>query len=469
MDMIPDALKQAAQRLLAWDGTRRIGASDVLAWVRKGVPCFAFGGDSVNLESHVFANRAWPNQDYRVDIGMQKAMGFEVSVEHWERSYRVRSFESDIGQTMSEGEADVGEVFESIQRVVSEALGGKEVFIALLAKEGQPWNWGETSTPYYSAKKNRVLAGVAPPGVFEVEMIDRDTEKKVRRPAVDLCLHAGVVAPNRPEPIVAIAKGMQLLLTHSFNLDIRSLEIASAVHQCGGLLFPSMALGEIPASAFGTVSLFASVSTVLEGLKPYRTGRGAWPVTLYRTDAWTGGTTEFATLGATTLFEQLTGYYEVDVYLNDRAHMWTLGPPTTTTGISGDVPVTTIKSTTEMISALSKRTKLWTRKMTKARMDQLSARPTDRYPYLEAKSNSVLSPACFPLAVGPTQHAKRAAEFLGEAGFRCELLTIDVEPGALDAMVKRGDNLLTYEYAWVVRDVALAWADRNRMTVGVMT
>jgi hypothetical protein len=370
---------------------------------------------------------------------------------------------------MSEGEVDVGEVFEAIGRVASEVLGGKrEVFVALIAKEGQPWKLGDKSTPYYSAKKNRMLAGRPPIGLLQVEATDSATDKRVMRPGVDMCLHAGVVAPTRPEPIVAVAKGMQLLLTHSFNLDIRSLEVAQAVRQCGGLLFPSMALGEIPASTFGTVSLFAFVSTVLEGLRPYRAGRGVWPVTLYRTDAWTGGTSEFATLGAMTLFEQLSGYYEVDVYLNDRAHMWTLGPPTTTTGISGDVPVTVIRSTSEMISALSKRTKLWTRKMTKTRMSQLSDRPTDRYPYLEAKSNSVLAPACFPLAVCPTQHAKRATEFLAAAGFACEILTIDVDPSALDA-IKRGDDLLTYEYAWVVRDVALEWADRNRMTVGVMT
>jgi len=466
MDLTP--LKQVAQRLLAWEGAQRIGASDVLAWVRNGVPCFAFWGDSVKLESHVFANRTWNNQDYRVDIGLQRAMGFEVSVQHWDRSYRIRSFESDIGQTMSNGTSDVGEVFEAIQRVVSEVLG-TDAAITIIAKEGQPWNWGEKSTPYYSAKKNRELSGVAPEGVLDIEVVDRDTEKKVRRPAVDLCLHAGVVAPTAREPIVAVAKGMQLLLTHSFNLEIRSLETAGSVRQCGGLLFPSMALGEIPASTFGTVSLFASVSTVLEGLKPYRTGRGAWPVTLYRTDAWTGGTKAFVTLGATTLFEQLAGYYEVDVYINDRSHMWTLGPPIASTGVSSDHPVTLVKSSNEMIAAMSKRTKLWTRKMTKARMEQLSGRPTDRYPYLEAKSNSVLAPACFPLAVCPTQHADKTAQFLSAAGFRCELLTIDVEPKALDAITTRGDDLLTYEYAWVVRDVALDWAERNRMTVGVLT
>jgi len=258
---------------------------------------------------------------------------------------------------------------------------------------------------------------------------------------------------------------MDLIATHCLSLDrAEIMGAAKAIRACGGLLFPSIAVGEIPATPFGPLCLVLRFGIVLEGLSPYKKRRGAWPIVVYKSDAWTGGVSSFIKGGAIVLFEQLTGAWEASPYLNDHgvvsAHEWVLGPPISETGYMGEM-VPLIKNTLALADAIGMRAKLWKRDITPERMQALGDRPKDRYPYLEAKSAAVVSLDSAPVALCPAFLARDAEAFLSTAGWRGDLLQVPTPPEWGEVLAGRHIEMrdeINYQYGWMLHDLIVAWA-----------
>jgi hypothetical protein len=460
-------LTAVADALLRWRGTSMLGAKDVLVWtkapMRVGV---AFRGDALRLERAALLrglrNRRSRRDEYRgeLDLALQDALGV------------------DVGQTMSEDdEVHISEVMDGVGRVVGRALeaqvglatGSIRVDATLMPEQGSPWVLGQRVTPYYSAARGKMLATKAPDWGIEVEI--RDHGKKL---GADFCKLSPVIEPGRDPHVVGDVRGEGFVVTHSFDMEMRgkargeAMTVASRVKDCGGLLFPSLAVGMVPATIFGLVVLAADVATVLPSMRPYKK-RGAWPVVVYSTDTWTTTTSEVVTHGSVALFEELTGNRTFGIY--GEHHFWTLGPPVSEGGgLGAPESFKLVASTRELATAIARRRKKWPMDLTAPQMAALQERyatTEDYYPYLEAKVNGVVQLGCFPLALAPEWQAEDTAQFLRVAGFRGALAPVhvarDVERLLRDERTPWDDRKAAeWHYAWAARDVLAAWAERGR-------
>lgn len=452
-----DGLQQLAGRLQASRIPGLLGASDVLAWEISGRPVLTFQGDALRMERAmglIGGGANYRNHHSDLDIDLQRVCGLEAG-----HDKSGRSIESTVGQTMSEPDAHVTEMLEGLERAAGAALGLKNeqaVIVTVAPEEAEPWTPGQDKTPYYSAKKKKTLQGAEPAGYKRLGTYEKDDlpdgwEK--RAPDwIDPCSVAPTVALAQG-PIAAKVgdKGDVFLVTHSLQVGTRTTtENADAVKACGGLLYPSLALGIIPANRFGLLTLFGRAHLALGAVKPFKS-RGRYPVVLYSSDAWTGTTRTFQRAGFE-LFDELTCRKQIGYGEN---HFWVLGPEVAQgAGPGAERPVTIIGSTSRLASAMRRRAKMWPRTATQQNLD----RPFE-YPYIEAKSAGVVGWACFPLAICADYETKICKAWLRRAGFGGTLISIpDQDQDKLKALNK---DLTLWNYSWLLRDRALGWADSH--------
>lgn len=424
-------LTALADRLLTWRGVAEMGAKDVLVWVaRPDHIHVAFRGSALSLQSHALQKEI-RNFQYSLDLGLQKSLGMSAEVS----GSGPRFFPAV--QTMSEGGSFINEVLEAVESLAKEFLGGEpvEVQATLMPEEGIPWSPHATPTEWYSAKKRKSFVTKEPSWVGKVK--DREGHEQW---GADFC-HLAAHSEPTTRMIVMSLGDTDVMLTHCVPLE-RVGEKSAAIRQCGGLLFPSLACSLIPATNFGPLVLVADPMLALAGLRPYKK-RGAWPITLYALDAWTETTSGFLGEGAAELFDELTGNTFMTNWIYKRS-MWVLGPP------FEEYKSARIESTKALLSRLKTRSRKFSRDLDKEGFDRLHEQD-ERYPYLEAKANTIVEPSCFHLAVCPVAHEKAALKWLRESGFKLKLIILTDEPN----VAGRDPN---WDYAWRVRDVVLAYA-----------
>lgn len=469
MHDLPEAVMRAADGLYKWRGIEEMGGKDVLAWVMSdGTYGFAVQGPALRIE-RCFGEQGWPINNHQgySDVALQKALGLDA---HLERGHGWVGVEGGIGQTMSEGRVSIDEAEPAITSVLSHVLDDHSVHFTLMPTEGAPWNVGDTCTPYYSAKKRKMLCGKPPGGTISVEVDasfrSGEMERRENVPGIDFCTIADRIDETEGGIVGTTTGDDTFLLTHSFNLDPKynvgsPKEAAAAIVRCGGMLYPSLALSDVPASNFGTCCLVARLPVALRMLKPYKArSRGAWPVTIYHTDAWTETTRNFVSNASATLFEQLTGLWEPF----SNGHMMMLGPMSR--DYAGPANAKIISSVSQLRSTLKKKRNRWKRSMTVAQIEAASDMSDLRYPYLEVKVNGILGiPNTFPIAVCPTYLKSRTQEFLKAIGFNGRLLTIPIA-GEFKDILRQDKSVSIYEtaraqwdYAWMVRDAVVGWQE----------
>jgi hypothetical protein len=388
-------------------------------------------------------------------------------------------------------------VLEGVEQVVTDVLGGDDIIervdATVMPDVGAPWSPKNDPTPWYSAKKKRLFVTKRPEWLIEVELEKgshlAEQYHQTKMLGANVCLIAPKIGkcgteivgriPQRRHSVGGFSEhweGCQcpkcsnvfdFLVTHSFELGHRrhtqdAEAAARTIRECGGLVYPSLAVSPAPATQFGSTVLVVAVRTILVGLKPYR-GRGAWPVVVYGTDTWTTTTGEVMTLGSIQLYEELTGNRDFGIY--SHPHLWTLGAPISSGGpFSDDDKMGRVISGTKQLAAtLRKRAKLWPRGMTEEEMqvakEQRSA-TAEYYPISEAKINGVLPLTCCPLALAPKDRAAASQTFLHAAGFKGTMIALEV-PKALLKGIEEGKDAATWEYAWLVRDAVLEYAEQK--------
>jgi len=467
-----EEMQRLADGLLRWRGTSELGAKDVAVWFKgpKHVG-IAFVGPALSLQRNALREGAFNNRYYMLDIDLQRSVGLAGA------SRAGYGREVPDMQTMDEPDPYRASVLEGVEQVTKDALGGEDVIdrvdATVMPDVGAPWAPKNDPTPWYSAKKRRLFVTKRPEWLIEVEL-EKGTHlaeqyRQTKMLGANVCLLAPKVERCGDEIVGRLPerRHFDFLVTHSFELGHRrhtkdAEAAARTIRECGGLVYPSLAVSPAPATQFGSTVLVVGVKTVLAGLKPYR-GRGAWPVVVYGTDTWTTTTGEVMTLGSIQLYEELTGNRDFGIYAHP--HLWTLGAPISSGGPFGDDEKMgrVLNGTKQLGATLIKRAKLWPRDMTEEEMqaakEQRSA-TAEYYPIAEAKVNGVLPLTCCPLAVAPKDRAAASQAFLYAAGFKGTMIAVDV-PAALLKGIEEGKDSATWRYAWMVRDVVLEYAEQK--------
>jgi hypothetical protein len=291
------------------------------------------------------------------------------------------------------------------------------------------------------------------------------TGKDVKELGANFCDLMPTIEPSAERPaMLKFDNGPEFFLTHTFELEGRGLtamQKAKFARDCGGFLFPSLALGHLPAVGFGNIVLAFDPTIALYGMKPYKARQGRWPVVTYTTDTWTEIMSDFLGSASRTLFEQLTGNWRVPVY-QDGLHMYILGPKVDPE--KGPIAAKIVRSTKQLKSTLKRRYRAWPRG---AIFEEIVAGFEDtttpeRYPYLETKANGVVSAQGIVACCAPKYLAKRAATYLRrvEAVHDVPVIPIGTDKEGMEAYV----SAVRMDYAWAVHDALADFAETRGRT-----
>lgn len=457
-------MERIADGLLVWL-QRVYGATyfkDVLAWQDGNFHCFAGYGSPAKLQRAIQLQA----RNYRsaLDLGIARALGIQMSQD---RSGYVSP------QFFSSGEsASFQEIVEGVEGAIREVLGEEQmVRFTVIPEPGQPF--ADQPTRYYSAKRKKFLISKMPAGVVPVSFRDRSSDQMVVRPGINFCLIAPPVPASQhgTNPVMEFRDGSTSIVAHSLAVNDRdmpaSLATAQLVGQCGGMLFPSLSVGPIPATNFGPVVLIADPRIVLDGLKPYRKRSGEWPAVVYSTDTWTLRTRDFIGETSSILYDQMVGRWEITYYT--ALHLWILGPPIEQEG--GPAGGRRIDSVTAMASAIKRRMKPWMKVSNKQQFVDLNKRfaaQESYYSYLEAKVNAIMPMDRFVVAVVPDWLAGSAGQWLATAGYRGPVVPLAV-PGSQDAYNEASrldsDERSFRQFQWALQVGSVAVQTMKRMPV----
>jgi hypothetical protein len=495
----PEALADVARRLLAWArvvfprGTVR----DVFAWVRPARegfgarPAFAFHGPALRLEASLGMREdhlVW-NRHHRLDITVCHALGIPQRTPHGPHGSTPspRFFDdSDLG---------VYSLLSSLESAIEDApsLGldpdTDTVDATVLPEPGYPWEG--PGTRFFSAARGRWIEATRPPWETRPLLVrDPGGTEDILRPVADWCMLAPRAEPVHPghgeiregghsrDGLIgwALADRTPVLVTHTFEIgDAQSgappwRETAREIVRCGGLLFPSLAVGQIPAANFGPAVLVADPILVLRDLKPYRRrGRGMPATALFSTDAWTSNTRQVVLSLAAWLHDQLTGRTDADSFLGNT-HLEILGPELEPQG--GPEDARRIVNTRGMLAEVKARHRFWAPGLSLEAFREKAAAVAEaeyadrtlrtlalRYAYLEAKARTIVPMGAFLACYVPRVEARSFRAFLKAAGFKGAVHLVDLDeaetrvyfPGPRrERLPDVEQDWIRYRYAWKI-------------------
>lgn len=324
--------------------------------------------------------------------------------------------------------------------------------MTFVAEPGYPW----PTEQYYSARSGRWLRPTRP----EWLLPDRIVNTSVDSYGVDLCR---LFKPEHGHELDAVLgrygrkPSDVFMVTHAMGANVSPqawAERTRGVERCGGLLFPSLAVGPIPATNFGPCVLIADVGVVVNSLKPFRSRGVSSLVHVFDTDAWSGRTADFLSDAAVSAFEQLHGHADY-VYIFDT-NVWSLGPPRE--AFVGPEVADRLDRAAQLKRELATRFRLWRRDLEPEeieRMQDTIALTKARYGYLEAKVAGVLPIRAFPVAVAPRGRSGEFERFLDATGFEGDFLEVEL-PDELWQLMQMEGSTRTWadlQYGWHILDV----------------
>ena len=454
-------VKTAAEELLAFTQNFTRGTFvDVVAWVTDNTERYsrvkfalighalkvaqAFGYDTVEMESHVSGQ--W--LDYQV-----------------ERAFKIKTSRMSGGEPLFGYDKTVS-LSDMLDRLGGQVLGMAhehpftETNVTLIIEPGYPWptDW------YYSAKKRAFIEPEQPGWLMAVSPVPTGAtfDSSQERRGVNPCL---VFPPDDTKtdpagPVFGVFKdGTKIMVAHSMSLMTEAEEgfhkhaetAAQSVRACGGLLFPSLSVGPIPATNFGPIVLVANLELVLAALKPYKE-RGRNPAWVYDMDVWTVGTAELMREVAVRLFEEFHGHED---WIYGR-NIWALGPPADPGSAPGREFSEPLKTTSQLHRAIRRRMKFWTQDMTPEEFTAMSEKCSGTecsYAYCEAKAREVVPLSSFPYLITPYSLEDDAARFAEAVGFKGEIVS---ERHEIDDIAELDSNLhpeYLYDWAWKVSEI----------------
>lgn len=374
------------------------------------------------------------------------------------------------------------DLFERLANTVSAtdqaAAAGLEESPFITAIPVPGWPWPTAGDVFYSVKRKKLMPASKPEWLIRVPG-DSNTAR-AETWGIDFCRLLG----DRPfdglvdglgDAIVARFPGEDVIVTHAMGGALSKSEAlgpaaagwdggkwrenGKSVRRCGGMLFPSLAVGPVPATNFGPCILVARVGLALGGIKPFRP-RGPVKTWIFDTDAWTGRLGDFVSGWAISAFEQMHGHS--DYLYNIDNHVWPLGAPASPMALGGPGDPSSIDTARKLSTELKRRFRVWKRDLTPEqvlKVQEKVALTNARYAYLEAKSNGVVPMSAFPVAVCPASYERPFRAFLDASGWDGELLALDVPEEILLTMTDDDwFDRQTKGKSWDERNAIQTWA-----------
>jgi hypothetical protein len=335
-----------------------------------------------------------------------------------------------------------------------------EVSMRLIIEPGYPWPENDVDgLVYWSAKKNKTIMADRPAWLINVP---EEGDDRVIRLGVNPCAVFPAEPQAREWPLWGRSGKQDLIVSHSMTLLAAPSAVPtlgpqfhkqadtaiSNIRACGGLLFPSLAVGAIPSSNFGPITLVGHLGLALDGLKPLKErGRDAtsW---VYAHDAWTVTTRDLMGVVAKRLFDELHGHEDYMYGYN----IWSLGPPAELFGgpSEGSTPLKTIR---ELVTAAKRRGATFRRGMSHeefAVANEAVAGTVDKYSYCEAKARRVISLDEFPAMIGPHTLRDQIRAFAKGTGYKGKIVILE-DPFNV-AYASDDLDYQLFQWSWLVAD-----------------
>ena len=458
---------EAAVRLRTWISWLfgQTYVKDVYAYRKAKRWYLAISAPSLKLRKMIEAQLR--NDNYRLDLSLARA--FDIEQEIFRRDSRSHRIDGVSNQFFSsDAHIEFAEFLSGAEQAVSAFMandGSHVIDVTVIPEGGEPYL--NEPTKYFSVKRNRMLESKTPTWITRVVVRDIQTERDVTVPGANFCV---LMPPLRAQRtgyagLRASKDGMPIIVAHSLEFTEWKTTLATArlIRECGGMLFPSLSVGSMPAANFGPVSLIADPGLIQAGIKPWRV-RGHWPVTVYSTDTWTPTTTTFLGSASATLYQQLTGQWRVDI--GTATGLWTLGPEIQTEG--GRYGGGVIQNAGQLLRTVRNRMKPWMQVDSRSQLERLSERKSeDVYGYLEAKVNSILPIEWFVAAFVPRWLAADAERWLREADFKGKLYALDT-PAEIERAYRHDswfDDQELWKLSWAQRVGAAAADELNLLNI----
>lgn len=461
-----EALIELADRLYNSHIHDYFGAKDVLIWYSRTGINVAFKGDALRMELVSFGNKLDRNKEEHFETPgytsrIKRSLISSLGVDD------VSAIDGDYEHITNVRDGIEGAIFDFLH---SHGELEEDINWTLMPNQGNPWNIGDSKTYYYSASKKKVLEGYSPKDIYEVTI---DNEKYI---AANVCKVVPTFSASKGSIVGICSDGSNVFASHTLSatrydpeygtidtkwtagFDVDTKTKIQEISKCGGFIFPSLALGPVAANTFGKITLVSYLEFVLSSLRPYKSKKGAWPVTVYDTDAWTVRTSEIVSTHASELFDQLTGAWKIPTY-SYQLHFGVLGPKVTEE--SGPSEAKAIRDTKKLQALIKRRIKAWSRNATENSLRKaIESDKRNQYPYLEAKVNGVYSLDSFPLAVIEKRQYEISKQFLSAIGWKGDLITIDEQTGThYKSNPVGGYSADLLKYSWLVHDAVVAYAE----------
>lgn len=455
---MPDALvSKLSDSLFAWSerALPKGAVADVYGWRNaKGYIRLALGGDPDSL-FRLFNgfDEPWSRPGHLVEHDLARSFGI-VQQGAGTRN-RLPQFIPDgpvYATSLLEG---IGGMMDNIS---GDETGDETAGATIIPDPGRPFNGRDTE--YYSARAKRWRTQGTPEWVLPVAVRTTRRGQVAFEHGADYCLTAPRI-DARSKCGWLDAGTLALLATHSLGIDrVGVSDTAGAINRCGGLLFPSIALGAVPASNFGPCMLILDPRTAMRGLDPYRKPGVGYPAHVYNTDVWTETTSDFVGDYAAYLYDELSGNGDF-LY---SPHLYALGPRPTTNRTSGvDGRGGELSSVTEVLRDARSRAKIWRKGLTQktfATVHQKTLSSMEKYGYLEAKIAGVLEIQALAGAACADFQAPDFQRLLELVGFKGPLLVLDT-----DAKTRKAFSEQREESAWLMLKFAWSAAEEIKKTL----
>lgn len=377
---------------------------------------------------------------HSTEISLADALGVQ------QRVFEIDGVVSAVYPTFSDGrELSMWSFFAMCQEIIAEALlsfgyktEGYQTRLTVIPFPGVPMSSSGDALPYFSHRSNSVCASRTPSWVVPASESKDAYGRPSGLPSVNLCMISRTAKPLHGAPSTFAVRPQRgskpetlLMVAHSSDEELLSDQAESGIESCGGMLYPSLSVGTIPASVFGPICLIFDPRLVLKDLAPFRASDSpdAPPDTLvYKMDAWTPVMSEFVGSYASRAFFELSGNDDFSHPQRPQNALYSLGPfrmASDESGLHEEYPITT---TTELCDVVNQRSEVWRDQTFESFKKSMSTiADGDRDLYLEAKAISVLPVSWVTAVAAPAHVANRVAGYLSKFGFRGVAVSMDLD------------------------------------------
>ena len=341
---------------------------------------------------------------------------------------------------------------------------------------------------FYSAKHNKMFR-VKPPPTRKIKEINGESSYTIN--PCYIFKSKKISKPDRTSIGLDLDgyKYGRLFATHCFDSFRKSSEdgdfryknelsdsqksIADSISSCGGLLFPSVAISELPATQFGFNVLVLNTEILLDWFKKKQRVSKNLPFYIYNSDGFTGTSASFFGSFSKNLYDECYDGFDI-MYRNLSLHTYQNFDVVNGKYEYIDKNIKLVRTEKELVKALNYKKKIMDKHLKK--MSTLSDEDAasyfenlghDKYWLSEVKFSCILDINCFSMCFCPDYMFNNTKAFLDKIGFRGMIIPINLPDKLREKMIL--NNYLTKyenEYASLVREKMLEFSEiefRNGM------